>query len=285
MNRREEVLSTLRAVPEMPIAVTKLIRLLEEPDVDINDIIKAIELDPGLTSNVLRLANSAYFGGPRTIGSLRDAIVRLGTNRVFQLVMASAISPLARPSVKGYDFPPGELLSHSIATAICTEQLAEVLGLKTPGHAFTAALLHDLGKIVLGTFIEVDARPISALASERNVSFEVAEKEVLGIDHAEVGEMLLDSWNLPHEITAVARWHHEPGEYDGDRLTVDMVHVANRLAIESGIGTSAANPHYHAQNTADERLGLREEQADTAVRSMLAALEEVRGLFLSEAAR
>lgn len=266
----------------MPVAVTKVITLLQDPEVEIIDLIKGIELDPGLTSNVLRLANSAYFGGPRTIGSLRDAIVRLGTNRVFQLVIASAISPLALPALKGYDLAPGALVQHCVGVAIGTDELTTALKLKASSHAFTAGLLHDLGKVVLGTFVEIDAAPIAALALEQELSFEEAEQEVLGIDHAEVGEILLEGWSIPQAIVDPVRWHHAPDAYRGnERLTVDIVHVANQLALESGLGIGAPGPNCHFSKAATERLGLRVTVAESVIGNMTDALNQVRDAFLA----
>ncbi|NQT93412.1 MAG: HDOD domain-containing protein, partial [Lentisphaerae bacterium] len=181
MSSRDEILAKVHSVPALPMAATKVISLLQDPDVGVSEVMKVIEFDPGLTSNVLRLANSAYFGGNREIVSLRDAGVRLGTNQVFQMVMTSSVSQVAAQPVRGYSLPAGELLEHSIAVAIGAEQLAEALGRKPPGHTFTTGLLHDLGKIVLGTFVEVDVAPILEMAFQNQVSFEVAEQHVLGI--------------------------------------------------------------------------------------------------------
>lgn len=276
MSRREEILEKVKSIPALPTVATKAIQLLRDPEVDIKDVVQMIEYDQGLTSNVLRLANSAYFAGPRTIGSLRDALVRLGMNRIFQLVVTSAISPFARQPVKGYDLAPGELLEQSVAVAVGAEELAPMVGVRPPVHTFTAGLLHDLGKIILSTFVEVDAAPITNLAYREKVSFELAEAQVLGIDHAEAGAALLEEWNLPESIVEAVRWHHQPDSAPGDKLVVDLVHVADNLLTESGVGVGIDGLNYQLSPGAVSRLQLRTSTAEKVVYTMLTSVEDLR---------
>jgi putative nucleotidyltransferase with HDIG domain len=285
MNTRETILAQVRAIQGLPVATGEIVRMVEDPDVDIGAVVKAIEHDPGLTSNVLRLTNSAYFAGPRTIGSVRDAIVRLGLNRVFQLALASSIAPLASAPVKGYDLPAGDLLTHSIAVAIGAEQLAQALGLRPPPCTFTAALLHDIGKVVLGTFIEVDAKPILALAFEHQVSFEMAEAEVMGISHAEVGAVILEQWNLPPVVVDAVRWHHQPDQCGGDPLAVDLVHVADSLATLSGIGAGLDGLNYRPSRESVARLHVTTRVTEQVVNQILTGLEELRTVFAASPGR
>ena len=280
MSRREEILASIESVPSMPAAAIEAIALLQDPDVDVGKLMQTIEYDPGLTSNLLRLANSAYYGGARTISSLRDAIVRLGTKCILQMVVASAASPLIRPALSGYDLPPGELWRHSVAVAVGAEQVAAALGVQTPDQAFTSGLLHDVGKILLGTFMEVDAGPIINLARAEQISFEVAERRVLGIDHAEAGAALLEAWELPETIVRVNRWHHSPEGFAGDPLVVDLVHVADALCLQGAIGAGGADGlHYRPSHEVVERIGLTTLAAETAVCGIMQGLSDLGGLF------
>ncbi len=279
MNRREQILSSVRSVRSLPTAAVEVVRLLQDPELTIADLAQTIEYDPALTSNVLRLANSAYFGCARSIGSVRDAIVRLGTNKTFRLAVASAFAPLARQAVKGYDLPPGELWKHSIAVALGAERLAEVLGRKGADYAFTAGLLHDIGKLVLGNFVEVDAAPLAAMAFQERVSFEVTERRVLGIDHAEVGAVLLEGWNLPPCVVRVVRWHHVPGSVPGeDTSVVDLVHVADNLSMTSGIGTGIDGLNYCPSSEVMSRLHLTTRLAEGVLCEIMGGLDELHSL-------
>ena len=143
MSLRDSILSTVEALPSLPTSALDMVRLANEPETSVDELRRIIERDPGLTTNVLHLANSAFFGGSGHIGSVRDAAVRLGNRRVFQLALSSALAPVACSPVKGYDLPAMALLRHCVATAVATERLAEALEQSLPDHAFTAGLLHD----------------------------------------------------------------------------------------------------------------------------------------------
>jgi putative nucleotidyltransferase with HDIG domain len=267
-------------MPSLPTSTLELARLVCDPDVEIQDLKQAVERDPGTAGNLLRLANSAYFGGRRQIATVRDAIVRLGLRQVAQLVLGSSVAPMARPSIKGYDLPAGGLLRHSVSTAACTEELAKALGHRPPHESFTAGLLHDVGKIVLGTFIEIDVKPILSLSFEESVPFQEAERRVLGIDHAEVGAVLLDEWGLPESLVEVIRWHHEPDEFTGDEsLALDLVHVADNLARMTGMSTGLDGLHYASSNLVVGRLGITTEIAELVVCRVITGLSELDDLF------
>ena len=121
MIERAQILAKAKSVPSLPSVVLKLRQYLNDPDVNFDQLAKVIEFDPGLTANVLQLANSAYFGWSRSIKTVKDAITRLGTNRVFQMVLCMSVAPLVRKPIKGYDLDANALWEHSIATAICAD--------------------------------------------------------------------------------------------------------------------------------------------------------------------
>lgn len=282
MNRREEVLSKVDTIPSLPAAAVEVARLIQDPEVDFAKVASAIEYDPGLTSNVLRLANSAYYGGARSVGSVKEAVVRLGARQIFQMVVASSVHPIVVRPVRGYDLSPGELWEHSVSVALGTEELASFCSVKPPAYAFTAALVHDVGKIVLGTFVEVDAGPIMELAYQEGLSFEVAEQQVLGIDHAEAGAALLESWSLPQSVVDVVRWHHQPEGFQGETLLCDLVHAADQMSMVTGIGAGADGLNYRPSSEVIERLGLTTSAAESIMCRIVTSLNEVREVFSVE---
>jgi putative nucleotidyltransferase with HDIG domain len=277
--KRAEVLAGVESVPAMPAIVVKVRQLAADPDVDFGALARAVEHDPGLTADVLRLANSAYFGFAHTIGSVRQAVVRLGTQRIVHLVLTLAIAPIARKAVRGYDLPPGELWRHCIAVAIGAEKVASAVGRAPTDNTFTAGLLHDIGKIVLGSFVEVDADPIVEAAFEQGLSFDQAERDVLGIDHADVGGALLERWHLPPDIVEADRWHHRPEDCTQDAFVCDLVHVADALSMAAGQGTGADGLHYSVSARACERLGFTAEMAEPVLAEIMAGLDELRDLL------
>jgi len=267
-------------VPPLPTASTEIIRLITDPDVSNAEISKAIEYDPSLTANVLRLANSAFFGFVQEISTVKDALFRLGTNRIFQVVLSTAVGKMAQRSSKGYDVSGADLWDHLIGTAISSMKIAKVLGQTPPDHTFTAALMHDVGKIVLGTFDDVDASLIVNYAIENRIPLEKAEAHILGIDHSELGARLLEFWRLPQYLSEVARWHHEPAAIEeGNNLVVNIVHVADVTCLMAGVGASTDALAYRPQDSVMSSLGLRMNMLDTFVYEILNELIEVRNLF------
>jgi HD-like signal output (HDOD) protein len=120
-----QILAKVDSFPAMPGAGTQLLALLEEPDTTVSEIEEILRYDPGLTANILKLANSAYFGIPSKIGSLKQAVILLGLNRLIQLVVASCVSAVMDKAVDGYDLPAGDLWRHSVAVSIAAEALVK----------------------------------------------------------------------------------------------------------------------------------------------------------------
>jgi len=276
---REQIIDTIPSLPSLPSASSEVIRLVRDPDVPNAKIAQTIEYDPSLTTNVLRLANSAYFGFVHKVGTVKEALFRLGTHRVFQMVVAATIGKMAQTPLRGYDLSGGDLWDHLIGTAIGSTKLAEALALKPPDYVFTAALTHDIGKIVLGTFIEVNATSIISLAHEEKISFEEAEQRILGIDHAEVGAMLLEHWNMPSNLVEVVRWHHQPENITGDPLVVNLVHAANVTCLMAGVGASLDALTYRPKHDVMSQLGLDTGILEKVVFEIINELLSVRKLF------
>lgn len=250
--------------------------IVNNPDATVEQVEAIVEADPGLAGNILRTANSAYFGFRGQIATVKDAIVRIGMKRIAQLALTSAIAPLTRVPLRGYDMPPNGLLRHSTAVAIAVEQLAANSRRRPPEWAFTAGLLHDIGKIVLGSFLEVDAAPIFELAHKAHLSFERAEQEMLGIDHAEVGAALLSNWGLPNYLIEAVRFHHSPDEHPGgDHLVVDLVHVADHLARSTGTASGLDGMHYSVCDRSVEELGVNAHGAEAVISSVFSLSGEL----------
>lgn len=276
---RERILSRLSSVVSMPTASVEIVRLVQEPDAPNSKLAQAIEYDPSLTSNLLRLANSSYFGYSRAVSTVRDAVFLLGRNEIFQLVVASVVGRLTQQSVKGYGLSPNELWDHLMGVAVVSRRLGQALHSKIPSYTFTAGLLHDIGKVVLGTFAEVDPAPILELAEKEQTGLVEAERRILGIDHAEVGARLLESWNLPAYLSEVVHWHHEPEKNPGQAVVSELIRVADALCIEAGVGICAGG---HMRRLAEKVLGearLDPNVSEKVVEQALAKLEGLRDIF------
>jgi len=280
MTEKKKILAAVKSVPSLPSVVVKLRQYLNDPDVSFDELAKVIQVDPGLTANILQLANSAYFGWSRTIKTVKEAITRLGTNRIFQMVLCMSVAPLVRKPIRGYDTDAEGLWEHSIAVAVCAEKLAQTLGMKNMEEAFTAGLLHDMGKVVMGTFVEVDDEPIKEIMLSDNLSFNEAEQMVMGIDHAEVAGELLKAWNLPDTVVAAARCHHQPDRADEEyQQLVDLIHVADVLCINVGWGIGSDGLQYKLSEAASKRLGVGSGVAEDVILKTMMGMDELKDMF------
>ncbi len=279
MTQRDQIIARLDSIPKMPAMVVKVTQMLNDPEVSFKALADVLQYDPGLTANILRLANSAYFGFASKINSVHQGMVRLGTKRIYELAVAAAIGPFAQQAIKGYDLSPRKLWEHSMAVAVGTEELAKLLKIPAPEFAFTAGLLHDIGKIVLGTFIEVDPEPIFKLVREEKIAFNEAETQILGINHAEVGALLFERWNLPESIIQVIQWHHEPESHEDSSKVTALVHAADMIALMSGIGTGRDGLRYRPSQQVVGQLNLTTDIIEMCSSQILEKVNELIHVF------
>jgi putative nucleotidyltransferase with HDIG domain len=281
MSRRQEILSSLHTIPNIPPLIMEIRQMIQDPDVSFRALAEKIKYDPGLTANILSMANSAYFGFSRGINSFNQALVLMGTKRVFELVLANGVAPVINRSIKGYDLPPGVLWEHSVAVAVGTEELARELRLNVPDYSFTAGLLHNIGKLALGNFVEDELNLISDLCRKKKITFDEAEREILGIDHAEVGGILLQNWNLPRHFVDIATYHHRPEDFKEINLVLDLVHVADILSMMAGYGLGSDELNYRLSEVVTARLNIRGNQAEKIVANIIIGVNNLKETFSS----
>ncbi|MBT3259486.1 MAG: HDOD domain-containing protein, partial [Deltaproteobacteria bacterium] len=248
--------------------------LLDDPDSSAGQVEQLLKQDPSLTANLLKLTNSAYFGIPSKVGSVRHAIAMLGWKRLSKLVMAACVSAITDRQIPGYDLPPGALWQHSVAVSVTAEGLMRELKVAESDEIFTAALLHDLGKLILGGFVEKELKEIEKVAA-RGIPFQMAEQEVLGTDHAEIGSLMLESWSFPPKLVSAVRWHHDPDSAPETSAMTDIVHVANVLCLMIGIGIGVEGLHYEPSVSATKRLGIKPTQLELIASQTVEWAEEL----------
>ncbi len=250
-----EILSKVKSFPSMPATGAKMLKMLEDPETTVDEIEDALRHDPGLTGNVLKLANSAYFGIPSKVASTRQAVLLLGLKKLIQLVIASCINAIMDKPVPGYNLPPGDLWRHSIAVSIAAEALVKDKKNIDGEDIFTPALLHDIGKLILGYFVKDEQEAIEKIAAT-GVPYVVAENMVLGTDHAEVGAQILSQWSFPRKVIDAVRWHHDPDSPEKASSSADIVHLANLLCQTDQIGSESGGGCTDLSPFVIERLGL-----------------------------
>lgn len=229
-----------RELQSLPSTTVRLLEFLDDAAVGADRILDVIETDPALTTNLLKLCNSAFYGLRRQVGTVREALVMLGNRTVVNLAFAASMGDILSGPLTAYQLDRGDLWRHALCSALGSAQVADDLALGIPeGRAFTAGLVHDIGKLLLD-------RPLRQALSEplAGCGFEemtVRERAVLGFDHAEAGAALAEAWNFPPFLVDVIRGHHVLGSPAGEGVDLaSVVAVANLVSCRVGYagGTS-----------------------------------------------
>lgn len=273
----KKILEKVDAVPTFPESVAKLSLLLGDERSGASDFEQVIKPDPGMTANLLRAVNSAYFGLGREIASVRQAVTVIGTRRLFEIVASSSFSKIIPDQIPGYDIDARAFWLHCVAVAVLGERVAGEISQRAPEMTFTAGLLHDVGKIVIGTFLDESAERVMSRMEDEGLAFVSAEREVLMTDHTEIGAELADRWHLPQGVLNAARYHHTPNDVpdDVDQTLVDVIHIADGLAHTIGFGADIGGLKRRMEPEAIERLKL---DADVLDRVTSIALDEIHAV-------
>ena len=231
-----DILQQIEYLPVFNKAAQKAMQLLLESTTVTKDIADVIKYDSGLTANVLKLANSAYFAHSVEIKDLSAAINYLGRDKMFQILSLSSASKYFKGHSKGYELTQGELWKHSISTGIIAEHLGFLEPNVNSGTLFTAGILHDVGKTILSTWVSDLWNDILYLIDKQHLDFIEAEKRILGYTHALVGGAILQRWLFPEEIISASRYHHENKIHEN--TVVRIIRLADYLSISMGYMTS-----------------------------------------------
>jgi putative nucleotidyltransferase with HDIG domain len=226
--------SLLRDLPALPAAVLELLDMLGSEDIETAVLVSKIALDPALTAKTLRLANSSFYGISRHVGSVGDATTVLGLRTVRAVVTAAAMSgSFAPPDCAGFDFKA--FWRHAVGVAAGAKLVACAAGVEADA-AFTAGLLHDIGRLVLASAFAPRFERTLIYACECGVEPLAAERALLGTDHAAVGAIVTEHWRFPACIVEAIGQHHAPPASGCGARLAHVVGVADRLvqAIESG---------------------------------------------------
>jgi HD-like signal output (HDOD) protein len=226
---QETLVKAARELEPLPNTVTRLAQILSRSDWDLKEVEEAISFDQALTPKVLRMANSAIASRGHPIATVREAVMRIGTGPIFSIAMALGVQRRFKPALPQYGMAEGALWVHSVAAARAVEMMSTTMKRRLPLESFTAALLHDVGKLVMARFVgpEASAKLQAASAQGREPS-RAAEIEVVGIEHGELGAIVARHWQLPDRLTHGILFHHFPAE-STDPIA-HVVHVAEAVA-------------------------------------------------------
>ncbi len=256
MISQSNILDSVNQLPVISDSLAKLQALMEDPTVGAAEFEKVILPDPVLTVSLLKLANSAFFGCPRKIETVRQAIAMLGMKQVFEMALMEQYSKTLPSEMPIYEMKLSDFWRHCISVGVISKNLAYRQKVKNSDFSFVAGLLHDMGKIAIFSYLMDESQTFLSCLRDRRMLSVDAEMEVLGIDHAKVGGIICEKWNIPDLIKDCALYHHAPDSYPNpeNQWVIDIVHVADGFAHAMGLGSDVAELSREIQSGAASRL-------------------------------
>lgn len=230
-----ELIAGTSELSSLPTTTMQMMNLLDDDTVEASRVLDVIEKDPSLTANLLKLANSAFYGLRRKVGSAREALILLGNQTIVTLAFATSMGDVLRGPLAAYRLDRNALWHHALGTALAATHLASLSGCQeTRERAFTAGLVHDIGKLLLN-------RPLKAKLDQLPPDCDFsclleAETAILGFNHAEAGARLGEAWNFPPYLVDIIENHHEATSDSADDNLMRAVGAANLITCHLGWG-------------------------------------------------
>lgn len=263
-------------IPPIPQAAQKALGLIRNPDVNTSELARVLSTDQVLSGQMLRWANSPFYGMKSKIVSVQQAIIVLGLNDIQEILMSYAMYGHLNRSLPGYQLQGNDLWQHALGTAIGARLISKRCHLKIDDEAYFAGLLCDIGKLVFERFLRgVDTSQIE----ESSRSFLEFERNTFGIDHAILGTHIARHWQLPENLVTAIGFHHSPQYAENYRPLVDTIHVADAAMMMMGVGIGIDGLHYNLNEQAMDRLKLTENELTTIVDQISDQLARAKEMF------
>jgi len=236
--RLRSLIYNVSSLPTLPVIASQVMQLLYSPQTSVQELARVISSDQSLTTAVLKLVNSSYYGYPRQISTIKHALVILGFNEIRNITLTvSILRAFSRGKTFSF-FNYKAFWKHSLGAAVTAKMLAKFFRYRVSGKVFVAGLVHDIGKIILSQYARDLFEKVTKEVASCKISFYLAEKSTLGITHAEIGSWLAYHWNLPQEIEETIKFHHSPSEAKLNPSLCSVVHLADILVRMKSIGES-----------------------------------------------
>lgn len=255
----EKLIDSVDTLPSNFHIAVKVSKLLDDFNVNIKELSSTISIDQSLTTQLLKLCNSAQYGFSKKIMTVNDAIARLGFKTLKSLIFVVVSKSSFNKELSGYDLAKGELWRNSISCAVYSKYLAELSGYKDPELAFTAGLLRDIGKLIIHQYIKEEYNNITKLINTKKIGFSEAEEKVLGYNHTQVGAKIAAKWNFPKVLEETIMYHHLPKAAKDaceDFELINIVHIADSMTMMLGMGIGNDGMMYDIDMDALKNIGI-----------------------------
>ncbi|MBN2071857.1 MAG: HDOD domain-containing protein [Candidatus Krumholzibacteriota bacterium] len=270
-------------LPPMPYVARKVMEVVNKPSTNAETLQEIISKDQGLSSHILKIANSALYAVSRRIETLTDAIVMLGFNSIRTLAIMSATKNLHNFAKRGKILGLKDKLmwEHSVAAAIASRMIAQHVNSSHVENAFMAGLLHDIGKLVILQKLNDDFNQIVEEVYNTGRHFSEVEEAILGFTHAEVGALLMKKWKFSEEFEEAVQSHHSvTSELGPNRQLVFYIDLANKMCHKLGVGFIREPDLDLSAEISAIRLGIKNEELIMLEDSVKMILQQERSVFL-----
>ena len=259
MKHIAEILRTIDKLQPASRVMNRIMEFSGDPEGEVSDLVDIVRYDQVLTANLLKMCNSAYYGFPVHVDSVDQAVKLLGTNNTVKLALLGSFGENLSKARKGYGLERGELWKASVASALLAESFSNK---RYPGIdkfiVYTASLLRDIGKIIIDDYVGRSLKKIESLVNKRNCSFDEAETEVLGINHAEIGGLIAEKWNFNPNMVFIIRNHHLSDPNAREDLATAITHLVDTVARLCNVGIGADGLAYRVYEEIFGLLGVSE---------------------------
>lgn len=274
MTQLVQIMRTLRSMPPLPNVAHRVLQIVRDPEYSIDTLVQVVRTDPALTTRILKLCNSSLYGLSQDITDVGNAVAYLGTRNLVKLVLVTCTASYFRDVPTSTYAEPKELWRHTMGCATACQLLAEHCGYEQPATAFTAGIVHNVGKVALAQAVDEELiAKVGTGASHAGQSYVQVEREALGLDHASAGGIVTESWNLPVEIRRAVRNHHDANLLASDSELTSLLHVGDLMVLQLGIGVAFPDVDYSMTHVALDRLHIGEHDLEPL---QVQVLEELR---------
>lgn len=258
----DELVNQVGNLPPLPQAAQKALALIRDPKSSMSSISEVLGKDQVLTSLILRMANSVYYGLAFPVTTVQQATVVLGQSTIQSIILAASVAPYLERPIPGYGLDRGELWRHSIGVAAGARIVAEPFGHEAAETAYHAGLLCDIGKLAFEFLLRKEQQKFS---NWKNMSFEDLENKLFGINHADLGAEIARRWRMADPLIAAIQFHHSPQLAGEHGLIASAVHLADSAMMMMGIGIGIDGLQYSLNDYALQKLDFNQQKMDTLI--------------------
>ena len=279
---KKKTITGISNLPTLPEVATRLMQMVNDPDTSAADAAKVISRDVGITSKVLRMANSAFYGIPRTITTVQNAVVLLGMKVVNSLVLSVSVGEIFPSKDANVKLERKAFWTHSLACAVAGKLIAQKIKrphLVDPEESFCSGLLHDIGKLVLDNYFVEEYVQAKNDAQQKNESLYETEKVFFGYTHTDVGDWLTSKWELPRDLRIPIIYHHQPADAPSSKEQSYLIHCADYASHKAGFNVIKNEKAFNLDESYKEVLEITEEDLEKIIAAIPEEVEKIHSSF------